>query len=59
MRLASIHIYQKDLPITDGPYVMSTMTLSAIDSTIVKVTTDCGLGIEPRADRIGTLVHQF
>lgn len=43
MRLASIQIYQKDLPITDGPYVMSTMTLSAIDSTIVKVTTDCGL----------------
>ena len=43
MRLASIQIYQKDLPITDGPYVMSTMTLAAIDSTIVKVTTDCGL----------------
>ena len=43
MRIAAIHIYQKDLPITDGPYVMSTMTLSAVDSTIVKVTTDCGL----------------
>ena len=43
MRIACIQIYQKDLPITDGPYVMSTMTLSTIDSTIVKVTTDCGL----------------
>lgn len=43
MRIKSIQIYQKDLPITDGPYVMSTMTLSAIDSTIVKVTADNGL----------------
>ena len=43
MRIAEIHLYQKDLPVVDGPYTMSTMTLHSIDTTIVKLVTDSGL----------------
>ena len=43
MKIAEIHIYQKDQAIVDGPYVMSTMSLTSIDATIVKVVSDTGL----------------
>jgi L-alanine-DL-glutamate epimerase-like enolase superfamily enzyme len=43
MKITEIHIYQKDQAIVDGPYVMSTMTLTSIDATILKVVTDTGL----------------
>ena len=43
MRIAEIHVYQKDLPIVDGPYTMSTMTLYNIDTTIIKLMTDTGI----------------
>lgn len=43
MRISEIHVYQKNLPIVDGPYTMSTMTLYDIDTTIVKIVTDSGL----------------
>ncbi len=43
MKITEIHVYQKDLPIVDGPYTMSTMTLHSIDTTIIKIITDTGL----------------
>ncbi|MDJ0776770.1 MAG: mandelate racemase/muconate lactonizing enzyme family protein [Gammaproteobacteria bacterium] len=43
MRISEIHVYQKNLPVVDGPYTMSTMTLHAIDTTIVKLVSDSGL----------------
>ena len=43
LKITEIHIYQKDLPIVDGPYTMSTITLHSIDTTIVKILTDNGL----------------
>ncbi len=43
MKINEIHIYQKDLPIIDGPYVMSTMVLSSVDTTIVRLVADNGL----------------
>lgn len=43
MRISEIHIYQKHQAIVDGPYIMSTMTLTSIDATIIKVVTDTGL----------------
>ena len=43
MKIREIQVYQKDLPILDGPYTMSTMTLHSIDTTIVKIITDTGL----------------
>lgn len=43
MKISEIHIYQKHQTIVDGPYVMSTMTLTSIDATIVKIVTDTGL----------------
>jgi len=43
MRISEIHIYQKDLPVVDGPYTMSTMTLHSMDTTIIKMVSDTGL----------------
>ena len=43
MRISEIHVYQKDLPVVDGPYTMSTMTLHSIDTTIIKLVSDSGL----------------
>ncbi|WP_443627672.1 mandelate racemase/muconate lactonizing enzyme family protein [Candidatus Njordibacter sp. Uisw_002] len=43
MKISEIHIYQKDQRIVDGPYIMSTMTLTSIDATIIKVVADNGL----------------
>ena len=43
MRISEIHVYQKDLPVVDGPYTMSTMTLHSIDTTILKLVSDSGL----------------
>ena len=44
MRISEVHVYRKDLPIVGGPYTMSTITLHAVDSTIVKlVSSDTGV----------------
>ncbi|NND82211.1 MAG: mandelate racemase/muconate lactonizing enzyme family protein [Gammaproteobacteria bacterium] len=43
MRISEIHVYQKALPIVGGPYVMSSITLESIDTTIVKVVSDSGV----------------
>ena len=43
MRISEIHVFQKDLPVLDGPYTMSTMTLDSIDTTVVKMVSDSGL----------------
>ncbi|TNF86069.1 MAG: mandelate racemase, partial [Gammaproteobacteria bacterium] len=43
MRISEIHVYQKDLPVVDGPYTMSTMTLHSIDTTIIRLVSDSGL----------------
>lgn len=43
MRISEIHVYQKDLPVVDGPYTMSTMTLHSIDTTILKLVSDSGI----------------
>ena len=43
MKISEIHLFQKDLPVVDGPYTMSTMTLHSIDTTLIKMVTDTGL----------------
>ncbi|WP_282608515.1 mandelate racemase/muconate lactonizing enzyme family protein [Pelagibius sp. Alg239-R121] len=43
MRIAELHIYQKDLPVVGGPYTMARAKVDALDSTIVQLVTDCGL----------------
>ena len=43
MNIAEIHIFQKHQAIVDGPYIMSTMTLTSVDATIIKVVSDTGL----------------
>ncbi|MEM7081124.1 MAG: mandelate racemase/muconate lactonizing enzyme family protein [Pseudomonadota bacterium] len=43
MFIKEIHIYRKELPIKDGPYIMSDITLEQVDSTIVEIVTNTGL----------------
>ena len=43
MRVSEIHIHRKDLPVLDGPYTMSTMTLYSLDTTIIRMISDTGL----------------
>ena len=42
MRIAEIHVYQKDLPV-DGIYTMSEGSYTSLDSTIVQVISDSGI----------------
>lgn len=43
MKISEVHIYQKDLPVKDGPYTMSGQILHRLDSTIVRLVSDTGL----------------
>lgn len=42
MKIASLTIFQHDLPVKDGPYTMSYGKISALDTTLVKLVTDDG-----------------
>ena len=43
MKITEIAIYSYDLPVHNGPYRMSHGELFALDTTLVKITTDTGL----------------
>ncbi len=43
MKISKIVIYQHDLPVKNGPYKMANANVSCLDSTIVKIISDCGL----------------
>ena len=43
MKITEIHVYAHDLPVKDGPYVMASGAVWALDTTIVKMVTDDGL----------------
>ena len=43
MRIAEIHIYQKDLPVVGGAYTMARASVTHLDTTIVKLVADNGL----------------
>ncbi len=43
MKITEIHIYAHSLPVKGGPYVMASGTVSALDTTLVKIVTDAGL----------------
>ncbi|MCT4654439.1 MAG: mandelate racemase/muconate lactonizing enzyme family protein [Cohaesibacter sp.] len=43
MRITEIHVYQRDLPVKNGPYRMASTAVYTLDSTLVKVVTDTGL----------------
>lgn len=43
MRISSIHVYQRDLPVRGGSFRMASTTVSALDTTIVEIVTDNGL----------------
>ena len=42
MRLREIHIYQHDLPVRNGPYVMSNSRVWALDTTLVRLVAEDG-----------------
>ncbi len=43
MRIAELHVYQKDLPVVGGAYTSSDGAITALDSTLVKLVADNGL----------------
>ena len=43
MKISKIVIYQHDLPVKNGPYKMANANVNCLDTTIVKLTSDCGL----------------
>ncbi|MFT7575242.1 MAG: L-alanine-DL-glutamate epimerase-like enolase superfamily enzyme [Alphaproteobacteria bacterium] len=43
MRIVEIHIYQKALPVVGGAYTMARASVTALDTTIVKLVADNGL----------------
>ncbi len=43
MRIAEIHVYQKDLPVKDGPYTMSGQEVWQLDTTVLQLVGDNGV----------------
>lgn len=43
MRIAEIHVYQRDLPVLGKPYRMSRSSVTSLDATIVEVVTEDGI----------------
>lgn len=43
MRIAEVHVYQHDLPVSGGPYKMSHSELRQLSTTLVKLVADNGL----------------
>ncbi len=43
MKIQQIDVWQKDLPIAGPAYKMALQTLTALDTTLVRITTDSGL----------------
>ena len=43
MRIAEVHVYQKDLPLSGAVYRMSEGAYTALDSTIVEIVSDTGV----------------
>lgn len=43
MKIAEIHIYQHELPVKNGPFVMAKALVDSLTTTIVKVVSDSGL----------------
>jgi L-alanine-DL-glutamate epimerase-like enolase superfamily enzyme len=43
MKISEIHIYQHDLPVKTGSYVMANSLVDSLDTTLVRVVADNGL----------------
>jgi L-alanine-DL-glutamate epimerase-like enolase superfamily enzyme len=43
MRISRIEVYQRDLPVTNGPYRMARTAVESLDTTVVRMVTDTGL----------------
>lgn len=43
MKIVEVHIYQHDLPVKNGPYVMANSLVDSLDTTLVKIVADNGL----------------
>ena len=42
MKIQRITLFQHDLPVKGGPYRMANASVTHLDSTIVRVESDCG-----------------
>jgi L-alanine-DL-glutamate epimerase-like enolase superfamily enzyme len=43
MKITEIHVYSHVMPVLNGPYVIASSTVHALDSTLVRIVTDTGL----------------
>ena len=43
MKIKKIVIYQHDFPVMNGPFLMANSKVDCLDTTLVKLVTDCGL----------------
>ena len=43
MRIAEWHIYQRDLPVKDGPYTFAGQEVWTLDTTLVRLVSDTGI----------------
>ncbi|MDH3742120.1 MAG: mandelate racemase/muconate lactonizing enzyme family protein [Hyphomicrobiales bacterium] len=43
MKIREVHVYQKDLPVKDGPYTMSGQLVHQLDTTIVRLVSQGGV----------------
>ena len=42
MKLKKISIYQHDLPVKNGPYRMANASVYKLDTTLVRLESECG-----------------
>jgi hypothetical protein len=52
MKIAEVHIYQHELPVRNGPFVMAKALVDSLDTTIVKIVADNGRCVA------GSVVHR-
>ena len=43
MNISEVHLYQHQLPVKDGPYVMANAQVCSLQTTLVKLVTDTGV----------------
>ena len=43
MKIRKISIFQHDLPVANGPYRMANASVTELDTTLVKIESDCGV----------------
>jgi L-alanine-DL-glutamate epimerase-like enolase superfamily enzyme len=43
VKISKMVVYQHDLPVKNGPYIMANAEVFSLETTLVKLETSCGL----------------